>query len=123
MFDGLFIDYIVFGIVDNFIVILGGVLGISIEHLLPKRFKMGLLLPVIACGVSNAISDFMGGISSGNAQLAFGTFVGCIIAFVFLPIMLLIKKNMKNIVTNNVRLVRNFGGYISKASGKDKGDK
>jgi hypothetical protein len=95
MADQLWFDYILFGIVDNFIVILGGVLGISIEAMLPKRFKMGLLLPVLACGVSNAISDFMGGMSSGNYRLAFGTGLGCLLAFVFLPVMLFIKKKIK----------------------------
>jgi len=94
MEDNLFIDYIVFGIVDNFVVIFGGVLGISIELMLPKRFKMGLLLPVIACGISNAISDFMGGISSGNFELALGTFTGCLLAFIFLPAMLFIKRKL-----------------------------
>ena len=75
--------------------ILGGVLGISIEAMLPQRFKMGLLLPVIACGISNAVSDWMGGMASGNWRLAFGTFIGCILAFVFLPPMLLIKRKLK----------------------------
>lgn len=93
--DKLWLDYIIFGIVDNFIVILGGILGISIGAILPKRLKMGLLLPVIACGISNAISDFMGGIFSGNYRLAFGTFIGCLLAFVFLPIMLFVKRKIK----------------------------
>ena len=97
----LWLDYIVFGIVDNFIVILGGVLGISIEAMLPKKFKMGLLLPVIACGVSNAVSDCMGGLASGNWRLALGTGLGCLVAFVFLPIMLLIKRKMKKKDTTN----------------------
>ena len=88
----LWLDYIIFGLVDNFIVILGGVLGISIELMLPERFKMGLLLPVIACGISNAVSDFMGGFASGNWRLALGTFIGCMLAFVFLPAMLFIKN-------------------------------
>ena len=101
----LWIDYIIFGIVDNVIVILGGVLGISIEALLPKRFKMGLLLPVIACGISNSISDFMGGAFSGNFKLAIGTCIGCLLAFIFLPLMLFIKRKMgkKNIDIENCR--------------------
>ncbi|TRZ81777.1 N-acetyl-anhydromuranmyl-L-alanine amidase [bacterium] len=91
----MWLDYIVFGLVDNGVVILGGVLGISIEAMLPQRFKMGLLLPVIACGISNSVSDWMGGMASGNWRLAFGTFIGCILAFVFLPVMLFIKKHLK----------------------------
>jgi len=33
--------------------------------------------------------------ASGNWRLAFGTFIGCILAFVFLPPMLLIKRKLK----------------------------
>jgi len=91
----IWLDYIIFGLVDNIVVILGGVLGISIEAMLPDRFKMGLLLPVIACGISNAVSDCMGGMASGNWRLALGTFLGCILAFVFLPLMLFIKRKFK----------------------------
>ena len=92
MDPSLWWDYIVFGVIDNFIVILGGVLGISIEAALPERFKMGLLIPVICCGLSNAVSDFCGGIMAANFQLAIGTLIGCLIAFVFLPMMLYMKK-------------------------------
>ena len=89
----LVIDYVIFGIVDNVIVLMGGVLGISLEALLPKKFKMGLLLPVICCGLANAVSDCMGGLFSLNFELAFGTGFGCLLAFLFLPVMLWIKKN------------------------------
>ena len=71
---------------------MGGVLGISIEAILPDRFKMGMVLPVICCGIANSLSDFMGGAVSLNWPLAFGTGFGCLLAFVFLPLMLWIKK-------------------------------
>ena len=98
--ESIWVDYIVFGIVDNVVVLVGGVLGISIEALLPKRFKMGMIFPVICCGLANAISDFSGGAASLNWPLAFGTGAGCILAFIFLPVMLWVKK-LKTKAKNN----------------------
>jgi L-aminopeptidase/D-esterase-like protein len=71
------IDFIIFGIVDNAIMILGAMTGLSIEKYLPK---------VIGAGIGNAVSDFMGGATTASWELAFGTAFGCIIGLVFIPL-------------------------------------
>ena len=53
------IEYIIYGIVDNFIMILGSVSGHSFEKYLPKRFQTGFGA-VYGAGFGNALSDFLG---------------------------------------------------------------
>ena len=55
-------DYIIFGIVDNGVMILGAFTGIEVEKYLPERFKMGALMPIVGAGLGNATSDFLGGL-------------------------------------------------------------
>ena len=79
------IDFIIFGIVDNAIMILGAMTGLSIEKYLPKAFQKGIGT-VIGAGIGNAVSDFMGGATTASWELAFGTALGCIIGLVFIPL-------------------------------------
>ena len=79
-------DYILFGIVDNAVMIFGAFTGYEVEKILPKRFKLGSLMPIVGAGIGNATSDFMGGIASWNLELAFGTAIGCIIGLAFIPL-------------------------------------
>ena len=79
------IDFIIFGIVDNEIMILGAMTGLSIEKYLPKAFQKGIGT-VIGAGIGNAVSDFMGGATTASWELAFGTAFGCIIGLVFIPL-------------------------------------
>jgi|TARA_R110000803_G_scaffold173056_1_gene235781 L-aminopeptidase/D-esterase-like protein len=79
------IDFIIFGIVDNAIMILGAMTGLSIEKYLPKAFQKGIGT-VIGAGIGNAVSDFMGGATTASWELAFGTAFGCIIGLVFIPL-------------------------------------
>ena len=65
------IDYIIFGITDNAVMILGCFSGYSIEKYLPKRFQIGLGA-IFGGGSGNAISDFLGGLSAMNIELAVG---------------------------------------------------
>ena len=37
------IDYVVYGIVDNGVMILGAMTGLELERFLPKKFQTGLL--------------------------------------------------------------------------------
>ena len=77
---------IVFGLIDNGIMIVGAFFGLGIEKFLPKRFQVGLGA-VIGAGIGNAVSDFFGGLGEGNLELACGTFIGCILALVCIPIL------------------------------------
>lgn len=82
----LFFSYIIFGIVDNAVMIFGAFTGYEVEKLLPKRFKLGVLMPIAGAGLGNATSDFLGGVSALNMSLAFGTMLGCLIGLVFIPL-------------------------------------
>ena len=54
------VDFIIFGIVDNAVMIAGAILGLSWERFMPKQLQNGLG-GVLGAGIGNAISDFMGG--------------------------------------------------------------
>ena len=78
-------DFVIFGIVDNAIMILGAMTGLSVEKYLPDPFQRGIGT-VIGAGIGNAISDFLGGASTASWDLATGTALGCIIGLIFIPI-------------------------------------
>ena len=61
----MFFDYVVFGIVDNGVMLISAFFGLGLEKYLPKRFQVGLGA-VIGAGLGNAFSDFMGGAVSLN---------------------------------------------------------
>ena len=90
----MFFDYVIFGIVDNGIMLLGAFFGIGLEKYLPKRFQVGLGA-LIGAGIGNAVSDFMGGAVSLHWPLAFGTGLGCIMALVFIPLFYKFQKRSK----------------------------
>ena len=93
----LFIQYIVFGIVDNYIMYkFGKSLDDGIEAMV-KRTTNGKYmlvsgqrtkLTLVCAGVGNACSDFAGGILSANPLLAVGSFIGCML------VVLLISKGL-----------------------------
>jgi len=80
------IDFIIFGIVDNGVMIAGAFTGIEIEKYLPNRFKMGLLMPIVGAGIGNMTSDFLGGLFAMNMPLAIGSAIGCFLALFLIPI-------------------------------------
>ncbi len=84
---------IIFGIVDNSVLIVGAVFGLSIEKFLPKRYRNGWGA-VIGAGIGNAVSDFLGGCGELNFELAVGTFLGCMIALILIPILRGLKKEI-----------------------------
>jgi len=79
-----------FGLIDNGLMITGAIFGLSVERFLPKYFHKGWGA-VVGAGIGNAFSDFAGGLGERNLELAFGTFLGCIIALVLIPIVKFIK--------------------------------
>tara|TARA_E500000318_G_scaffold112051_1_gene133673 strand:+ start:1461 stop:1736 length:276 start_codon:yes stop_codon:yes gene_type:complete len=79
------LEYIIFGIVDNAIMILGAMTGLSVEKYLPPAFQKGIGT-VVGAGLGNALSDFAGGASTASWDLATGTAIGCIIGLIFIPI-------------------------------------
>lgn len=56
----LFFDAVLFGIVDNGVMLVGAFFGLGLEKYLPERFQVGLGA-IIGAGLGNTVSDFMGG--------------------------------------------------------------
>jgi len=90
----MFFDYVIFGIVDNGVMLLGAFFGIGLEKYLPRRFQVGLGA-IIGAGIGNAVSDFMGGAVSLNWPLAFGTGLGCVMALILIPLFYKFQKRRK----------------------------
>ena len=91
MFTEAFIDYVLFGIVDNGVMLVGAFFGLGLEKYLPSKLQVGLGA-VIGAGIGNAVSDFAGGLASGNLVLAIGTGFGCLIALVAIPLLHKLQK-------------------------------
>ena len=92
------LDYIIYGIVDNGIMIIGAMTGYELERYLPKKFQKGLGA-VIGAGLGNTTSDFLGGMSTLNIELATGTAAGCVIGLLFIPAIIYlgrIRRLIKN---------------------------
>ena len=68
------IEFIVFGIIDNLVMIIGAITGCEVEKYLPARFQKGLGA-VVGAGIGNATSDWLGGVGAGNFLMANGTFL------------------------------------------------
>ena len=81
-----FYDFVIFGIVDNGVMLIGAFFGLGLEKYLPSKLQVGLGA-VIGAGIGNAVSDFAGGIVSGNLVLAIGTGLGCLIALAAIPLL------------------------------------
>lgn len=95
-----------FGVVDNGVLIGGALLGFSLEdsindwlfhmtrmraYVIKTRVK-ALSSTLLGAGISNAVSDFMGGWCM-SWQMAFGTFIGCmLIVILCLPIIFKLEK-------------------------------
>lgn len=80
------LDFILFGIVDNGVMIMGAFTGYEVEKYLPKRFQVGKLMPIVGAGIGNTVSDFMGGVASLNWELAIGTGLGCLLGLTLIPL-------------------------------------
>ena len=81
-----FYDFVIFGIVDNGVMLIGAFFGLGLEKYLPSKLQVGLGT-VIGAGIGNALSDFTGGLASGNLVLAIGTGLGCLIALAAIPLL------------------------------------
>ena len=85
-------EYIIFGIIDNAVMLTGAIFGYKIEKKFPKKLQTGFLGATIGAGLGNAFSDFLGGLGATNLSLAFGSAIGCLIALGIIPIYLKISK-------------------------------
>ena len=87
-------EYIIFGIVDNAVMLAGALFGVSLEKKLPKKLQSGFLGATLGAGIGNAFSDFLGGLGATNIELALGSGLGCLISLVIIPIYLTIKREV-----------------------------
>ena len=59
-------EYIIFGIIDNAVMLSGALFGVSIEKKFTKRLRTGFLGATVGAGLGNAFSDFLGGLGATN---------------------------------------------------------
>ena len=100
------IKEILFGLVDNGVLIFGALIGFSLDdkintllewalkqtpYRLVTRIK-GVSATILGAGIGNAISDFLGGWCI-SINMAFGTFFGCLlVVVVILPFIFKLEK-------------------------------
>ena len=74
---------IIFGLIDNGVLIIGALFGLSIEKYLPKYFHKGVGT-VFGAGIGNAVSDWLGGVAI-SMSFAWGALIGCLLALILIP--------------------------------------
>ena len=85
-----FIDGIIFGIIDNGVMILGALFGLGVERYLPSYFQRGVGT-VFGAGIANGVSDWLGGVAV-SMSFAWGALLGCLVALILIPIFVEGKK-------------------------------
>ena len=100
------LDYIIFGIIDNAVMIFGAFSGLEVEKAFAK--KRSCYGAVIGAGLGNALSDFLGGLGSGNLTLAIGTAIGCLIGLLFIPLCALIQHLFRREWMTNDRYIKYY---------------
>ena len=79
-------DGLIFGIVDNGVLLLGAYTGLEIEKFLPRRFQSGAGA-VVGAGIGNTISDTIGAVIDPALHgMIAGITCGCLIPLVLIPI-------------------------------------
>jgi len=88
------LDYVIFGVIDNAVMLTGALFGVSIEKKLPKKLQTGFLGVTLGAGIGNAFSDFLGGLGATNLSLAFGSGLGCLLALIIIPFYVQLNKKV-----------------------------
>ena len=100
------LDYIIFGFIDHAVRIFVAFSGLEVEKAFAK--KRSCYGAVIGAGLGNALSDFLGGLGSGNLTLASGTAIGCLIGLLFIPLCALIQHLFKREWMTNDRYIKYY---------------
>tara|TARA_B100001765_G_C19487392_1_gene332054 strand:- start:323 stop:643 length:321 start_codon:yes stop_codon:yes gene_type:complete len=102
-------DGLIFGFVDNFILLIGAYTGINIEYRLHKfsnqsksfrnfqsflkRRSKGTLGGLTGAGISHAFSNGLGAfLDPSMTHMVFGIVIGTLIPILFIPLIEIIKK-------------------------------
>jgi len=86
---------LIFGMIDNGVLLLGAFTGLEVEKALPKRFQKGLGA-VIGAGLGNTISDAMGAaLDPAMVSMIGGITLGCIIPLLAVPVIAKFKKPLE----------------------------
>ena len=79
-------DGLIFGLIDNGVLIVGAFTGLEIEKVLPAKFQTGLGA-VIGAAIGNTVSDLLGALVDPALQsMALGITAGCLIAAASIPV-------------------------------------
>ena len=85
-------DGLIFGLLDNSVLILGAFTGLSVERYLPARFQAGVG-GVFGAGIGNTVSDGIGAVVDPALQgMVGGIVLGCIIPLFIIPIIAKYRK-------------------------------
>ena len=83
---------LIFGFIDNSILLLGAYTGVSIEKYLNKKAS-GVLGGVLGATMGNSISDAVGAILDPSMRgMLFGIVIGTIIPIFFIPLIEIIRN-------------------------------
>ena len=79
-------DGIIFGFIDNAVLILGAVTGYEVERFLPRRFQVGVEA-IAGAGIGNTVSDFLGAVlDPALIHMTGGIVLGCLLPLVVIPL-------------------------------------
>jgi len=79
-------DGIIFGFIDNAVLIAGAVTGYEVERFLPRRFQVGVGA-IAGAGIGNTVSDALGAVlDPALIHMTGGIVLGCLIPLVVIPL-------------------------------------
>jgi hypothetical protein len=80
------IDGLIFGFIDNAVLIAGAVTGYEVERFLPRRFQVGVGA-IAGAGIGNTVSDALGAVlDPALVAMTGGIVLGCLIPLVAIPL-------------------------------------
>ena len=79
-------DAIVFGLIDNGVLVIGMLLGVEFgEYLLPKRYRSKAAGAAVGGFLGNAVSDGVAGLAI-SIGFTIGVTLGCLLPVVVMPL-------------------------------------
>tara|TARA_R110000824_G_scaffold241002_7_gene429700 strand:- start:843 stop:1118 length:276 start_codon:yes stop_codon:yes gene_type:complete len=89
------IDGLIFGFIDNAVLIAGAVTGYEVERFLPRRFQVGVGA-IAGAGIGNTVSDALGAVlDPALVTMTGGIVLGCLIPLVVIPL-IAVRNSRRN---------------------------